>query len=215
MYNKLRDYIDGIFVEAPQTLKTVEAKEEFLQNLTDKYQDLLAEGKSEEAAFNIAVASIGDVSPLVRELQGRPQQVAQMNAEDQGRQQRRAIVMSIAIALYILCVVPLFLLQDEAGLILMFIMVAIATSLVIFNGMTKTRNDLEQDTMMDEFQEWRGQNSRKHQVYKSVSSAVWSLGLVAYFLVSFTTGAWGITWIIFLIIGAVNAIIKAIVDLSK
>lgn len=46
----------------------MELKEEILQNLIDKYHDLLAEGKSPEAAFNISVASVGDVDELLSSL---------------------------------------------------------------------------------------------------------------------------------------------------
>jgi len=38
---------------------------------------------------------------------------------------------------------------------------------------------------------------------------------MAYFLLSFFTGAWHITWLIFPVIGAVNGIIKAGFDLSR
>ena len=61
MYDKLREYIESLFKDAPDTVKTVELKEEMLQNLYEKYNDLLAEGRSEQAAFNIAVAGVGDV----------------------------------------------------------------------------------------------------------------------------------------------------------
>lgn len=44
-------------------------KEEILTNLLDKYHDLLEEGKSQEAAYSIAVASIGDMQELLAELQ--------------------------------------------------------------------------------------------------------------------------------------------------
>ena len=40
-----------------------------MQNLYDKYDDLLREGKTEEAAYNIAVAGVGDISPLLEELE--------------------------------------------------------------------------------------------------------------------------------------------------
>lgn len=63
MQDKLRAFIDTLFEDAPAGKKVVELKEEMLQNLNDKYSDLLSEGKSEEAAYNLAVASVGDVSP--------------------------------------------------------------------------------------------------------------------------------------------------------
>ena len=61
MNEKLRHYIDDLFANAPSTVRAVELKEEMYQNLMDKYNDLINEGKSEESAYNIAVASIGDV----------------------------------------------------------------------------------------------------------------------------------------------------------
>ena len=49
MENKLRAYMDHLFQDVPNTKKAVEVKEEILQNIVDKYHDLVAEGKSEEA----------------------------------------------------------------------------------------------------------------------------------------------------------------------
>ena len=46
MNDKLRSYINTLFQDAPQTKKTVELKEEMLQNLTDKYNDLVAAGQN-------------------------------------------------------------------------------------------------------------------------------------------------------------------------
>ena len=36
MYDKLREYIESLFKDAPDTVKTVELKEEMLQNLYEK-----------------------------------------------------------------------------------------------------------------------------------------------------------------------------------
>ena len=68
MENKLRAYMDHLFQDVPNTKKAVEVKEEILQNIVDKYHDLVAEGKSEEAAYNIAIASIGDLDELLASL---------------------------------------------------------------------------------------------------------------------------------------------------
>lgn len=46
MENKLRAYMDHLFQDVPNTKKAVEVKEEILQNIVDKYHDLVAEGKS-------------------------------------------------------------------------------------------------------------------------------------------------------------------------
>ena len=65
MNDKLREHIEGLFRGAPQTRQIVEFKEEILQNTIDRYNDLLSEGKSEQAAYNIAIAGIGDVRSII------------------------------------------------------------------------------------------------------------------------------------------------------
>ena len=42
MENKLRAYMDHLFQDVPNTKKAVEVKEEILQNIVDKYHDLVA-----------------------------------------------------------------------------------------------------------------------------------------------------------------------------
>lgn len=215
MNNRLREYIDNLFATAPSTMKAVEVKEEILQNLTDKYNDLIAEGKSEDVAFNIAVASIGDVSDLIRELQGLPQQYTKMIEENEKQRQRSALLTAIAIGFYIMSPVPVIMIQNEIGVVLLFVFIAVATGILVFNGITKSKGQPVPDTMVEEFKEWRERNNGKNQLQKSVLSAIWAVGVVIYFLVSFSTGAWYITWVIFLIIAAVEGIVKALFDMSK
>jgi hypothetical protein len=215
MNNRLREYIDNLFATAPSNAKAVEVKEEILQNLTDKYNDLIAEGKSEDVAFNIAVASIGDVSDLIRELQGLPQQYTKMAEVNEKQKQRTALLTAIAIGFYIMSPVPIIMLQNEIGVVFLFVFIAIATGILVFNGITKSKSQPVPDTMVEEFKEWRERNSGKNQLQKSVLSAIWAVGVVIYFLISFSTGAWYITWVIFLIIAAVEGIVKALFDMSK
>lgn len=215
MNNRLREYIDNLFATAPSNRKTVEVKEEILQNLTDKYNDLIAQGKDEDVAFNIAVASIGDVSDLIRELQGLPRHYEQMAEENERRRSKSAAITAIAIAMYICSPAPVILIQNEIGVVMLFVIVAAATALLIFNGVNKSKNQPVPDTMVEEFKEWRERNTGKNQLLKAVTSAVFAVGLVIYFLLSFTTGAWHLTWLVFPIIGAINGIVKALFDLAK
>lgn len=82
MENKLRAYMDHLFQDVPNTKKAVEVKEEILQNIVDKYHDLVAEGKSEEAAYNIAIASIGDLDELLASLKDSSQMPNQIDPEN-------------------------------------------------------------------------------------------------------------------------------------
>lgn len=215
MIHKLREYIDMLFAQAPATKKTVEVKEEILQNLTDKYNDLIAEGKSEEAAYNIAIASIGDIHELIRELKGTPVYEKVQAEEYEQDKQRRAAVTAGAVALYILSVLPFMLFGGVAGPVLFFLMVAAATGLLIYNNMTKPRYMKTDDTLAEEFKEWRQTSDNKRAVRRSVIGAVWAIAAAVYFLVSFATMRWWITWVIFFIALAVTFIIRAAFDLKK
>ena len=50
---------------------------------------------------------------------------------------------------------------------------------------------------------------------KSIKTIINLVGLVVYFLLSFTTGMWTITWLVFPIIAAVWELTKAILDLKE
>ena len=50
---------------------------------------------------------------------------------------------------------------------------------------------------------------------KLVIECIDIISLVVYFFVSFTTGAWHSTWIIFLIAAAVNTIVKLLFSFNK
>lgn len=209
MNEKLREHIDTLFQGAPQTPNIVELKEEMLQNLTDKYQDLIAEGKSEEAAFNIAVASIGDVSGLIRDAQ------AELPQESEKDAQKSSLLLSGAIALYILSVVPLFLLQNEIGLVLMFVLAAVATAAIIYRGQMRRRYAKPDGTVVGEFRAWQESGDNKRQAEKAIEGCIWLVATCAYFALSFLTGAWHITWLVFLITAAINTAIQGVFDLKR
>ena len=56
---------------------------------------------------------------------------------------------------------------------------------------------------------------RNNRLKKSVNSMIWAIGLALYFIISFATMAWYITWLIFPIIGAVQGLVRAILDLKE
>ena len=209
MNEKLRCYIDDLFANAPSTVRAVELKEELFQNLTDKYNDLIAEGKSEEAAYNIAIASIGDVDSLISGLSGTK------SVETQASKKRSGIFVSIAIALYILSPVPVIWIQNEAGVVLLFLFVAVATALLIYNGVTREKYVKTDDTMVEDFKEWKHHGSQKNKAVDAIVGSFWLIAVCVYIVVSFMTGAWHITWIIFLIAAAIASMIRGLFMLKQ
>lgn len=68
MKDKIREEIEALFQGAPDTQEARELKEEMTSNAEEKYSDLLARGFSEEQAYTMVMASIGDVKELLEEL---------------------------------------------------------------------------------------------------------------------------------------------------
>lgn len=219
MNEKLRNYIEFLFEDAPKTKEVIELKEEMLQNLIDKYNDLVSEGKTSEAAYNIATASIGDVNDLIAQLKNRPTYQQGFEKEMLASKKRSALFTSIAVMLYIMSVIPVMLLGEIGtgilGVVLMFILIAIATGLIVYNSMSKPKYLKKDQTVVEEFKEWKANSIEKNALYKSICGAMWSIIVVIYFIISFMTMAWHITWIIFLIGSAIQGIIHAIFELRK
>ncbi len=220
MNEKLRAYVEKLFKDAPKTIQIVELKEEILQNTLDRYNDLLAEGKSEEAAYNISVAGIGDVSSLIDSLTAPVASSGYTREEIAANGKKRSLLLSAAVALYILCVVPPVIFDEidglePLGIVLMFVMAAAATSIVIYREGIKLRYNKSAGTVVEDFKEWNRDTKERKSVLSAVNGAVWVLTLIIYLTVSFLSGAWFITWLIFFIGGAVTNIIKAIFDLTR
>lgn len=72
MREKLKFYIDFLFAGAPNTRTVADTKAEILQNTLDKYDDLVAQGKSPEAAYSLAVSGIGDLGKFSPGILRRP-----------------------------------------------------------------------------------------------------------------------------------------------
>ena len=55
----------------------------------------------------------------------------------------------------------------------------------------------------------------QQELRKSVSSLISAVGIALYFILSFVTRAWHVTWVVFPIIGAVQGLARAILDLME
>jgi len=222
MEDNIRKYVDELFAETAPTRKAVELKEEMIQNLHDKYNDLISEGKTQEAAYNIAVAGIGDISALLAELEADVVPQAQEIRESEEARRTSAMLTSIAVVIYILSILPPIILAltsnryvASIGVPVMFVMVAIATGILVYINMTKPRYSRGSDTIVEEFREWQSDTQHHKALRRAISSALWAIVAALYFIISFWTFAWHITWIIFLLGAAAEAIINVFYTLKK
>lgn len=126
----------------------------------------------------------------------------EVNAEEK---KKAALLLAVAIMLYIISVVPPILIDDAAGSALMFVMVAVATGIIVYRSILNSRNKSEEET-----EPKQPENSK----LKAVKNSVRALSVVLFFVISFLSGAWYITWLVFPITVAINNIIEACFDLK-
>ena len=69
MREKIRVYVKALFSDAAPTIRNADVQQEILQHTLDRYDDLIAAGKSEQEAYDEAVGGIGDVSELYEHKQ--------------------------------------------------------------------------------------------------------------------------------------------------
>jgi hypothetical protein len=213
MNDKLRSYIDSLFMDAPNTKKTYELKEELLSNLNAKYDDLIGQGVPEAEAYKTAIAGIGDVTELISALKrDNVLDYTSMQAE----RRKSAILTSVAVGLYILSVAILILFSqvfsEEIGIISMFVMDAIATSMLVYNGIAHGSYKKADDSIVEEFKEWKSVHTKNQYLKKTISSILWPLIVVFYFFISFFFDAWAYSWIVFILGVALNQIVSAVID---
>lgn len=164
--------------------------------------------KTPEAAYRLAIMGIGDINEILGRAPGAAPLPAPAVKQEEHDTPAKKLLRAIAIGLYILCPIPLFVLGSAfgmgiTGLCGTLTLVAVATVLIILGAKKETENaDVEPGTPQS-------------ALAKSINGLIWAIGLAIYFIVSFLTGAWYITWVIFPIIAAVQGLVKAILDLKE
>ena len=131
MRENLKSYIDLLFAGAPHA---TDIKQEILQNTLDRYDDLIDQGKTPEAAYQLAISGIGDINEILGTCTPEvPVSTSVTSDETQKKPVWKKVLTAVGICLYILCPIPLFILQNELGLCGLLTIVAVATALMIIS----------------------------------------------------------------------------------
>ena len=64
----IRNYLETMFMNLPNTPEVLRAKEELWQMMEDKYTELKNEGKSENEAVGTVISEFGNLDELAEEL---------------------------------------------------------------------------------------------------------------------------------------------------
>lgn len=202
MREQLEQYVNLLFAGTPDS---EDMQQEILQNTLDRYDDLLAQGKSPEAAYRLAISGIGDVNELLGASSPAPAETE--NVDYRGRpvpSAKKKAMQAVAIGMYICCVVPVIALSNVGegilGVCMMFLLIAAATVLMVLSA--DKSEEKKESVILD-------------PVRKSVQNILSTVALVLFLGLSFVTQAWHITWLVFPIMGAVRGIVFACMDLKE
>ncbi len=198
MREQLIQYVELLFAGARDC---EDIKQEILQNTLDRYDDLVSDGKVPEAAYRLAISGIGDINEILgTKSQATPVQTGAASQFDDEDTKAKKWMRAIAVGLYILCPLPLIVLDelfdmDILGLCGLLGMVAVATVLIILGAKKEEKNP---------------EKPSRSPLQKSISGLIWAVGLALYFILSFATNAWNLTWIIFLMLAALDRFVDLI-----
>lgn len=200
MREQLIQYVELLFAGARDC---EDIKQEILLNTLDRYDDLVASGKVPEAAYRLAIAGIGDINEILGTTVPPVAALNPAEKSDGGDNFAKKILRATAVGLYIISILPLIILcelgMEILGLCGTLAIVAVATVMIMLGAKKEKPAEQEKD------------EEPQSELSKSLIGLIWALGLGVYFLVSFTTGAWHMTWVIFPILGALDSLVSAII----
>ena len=218
MNKKLTNYVNGLFSDYPNSKKARELKEEILSNLTEHFQDAINNGASENEAYTEAISKLGNIDELLQSIMPDKDLAEKINAF----KAKKAKITAIAVMLYIIGTAIFIGIPGVAalthssnialcgilGLITLLIFVAIATALLIFVNMSAPQEILPY--IAEKEDNWIDKTTKNGALIGMINDICPIIILVAYFIISFTTRAWQITWVIFLLNPVITAILKII-----
>ena len=217
MKERLRTFMDELLKDVPKSRKVLELKEELIGNMEERYEDLMGQGYREEDAYQCALDSAGDVRELFREFT-EPLDTAERKEEDFTVRRKRSLLNAVSVSLYIVGFAVWMIIvaigygvsstgevdvvYGLTGFIVMLIFTAVATGMRVYcSGLYGKYQKYEKkdDTIVEEFKEWKSGTDRSREMRKAIDSVIWLLATILYFVISFGTMAWYITWVIWLI----------------
>lgn len=218
MNENLRAHVEKLFEQAPKTRRAVELKEELLANLTDRYNDLLSRGVGEENAFKTVADSIGDVDELIKSL--KETDVMDYNQILKERKKTaRVVTTAIGLILFsvILMVTSVAALHADPIIMngIMLLIFLGATCMLVYHFMSRPKYVKADDTIVEEFKEWKSKAAQDEKIRKSIYSILWTSTVAAYFLFSFLFRIWAYSWILFIIAAVISRIITLSFQLKE
>lgn len=146
----IRNYLEAMFANLPNTEEVLKAKDELWQMMEDNYEELIAQGKTENEAVGTVIAEFGNLNDLELNLghedAGAVAEIVQNIEKDDKRlinieeakayiecNGKRALYVGLGVLLCIACPIGPIMVGD-LGVILLLLMIAGAVILFVTGG---------------------------------------------------------------------------------
>ena len=201
----LKNYLENMFINLPVTPEVLRAKQELAQMMEDKYNELKAEGRTENEAIGIVISEFGNLSELAEDLginDAVRAQESEMDMQPEGMhvtsqmaeayladKAKSAFRIGIGVMLCIFSVIgpilaaaveggPAFGAVLPIGMAAMFIMIGCAVGLFVYSGMKDSVwKELERGPLQMDFSTVEYIKSRK-QAYHPTHTMFITIGVV-------------------------------------
>ncbi len=215
-YNEhIKNYIDNIFENVELSKKAIELRDELYFNMNEKYTDLLREGCTESEASEIVINGVGDISALLKPLK---------KPETKGKYQKLIPIVPMLVVVAYISISFYTGAWAYTWILFLFIPVIIS-GINVYDEISKldSENNINFGDIknINKYVDHRSNDSHLkntyytckpsidyNKVYKNLSIMIWSGQVPIYFIISFLTGAWNITWIIYIITPILQYLLK-------
>lgn len=219
--NAIQNYINALFSSLPKTPNVLRMQAEMLENLEEKYQDLLRAGKSEDEAVGIVLAGIGTVDELKAGL-GIDEEPQEAPADDHSAflAERAAFQKKFAAAIaagVVLCICAIiaggvadaFLNNDGITCAVFFGPIAFAVAIFVFFGIRLSWYDQQYQAICGDRPQF-SDDKKGPTLSGVVSSILFPLAAMFYLYIGFRHHLWHPGWIIFPVCGIIVGGLEAV-----
>ena len=155
----IKSYLEAMFANMPNTPEVKKAKDELFSMMEDKYNELIAEGVSENTAVGTVISEFGNLDELAESL-GLEKEVEEVHEREQeisrrfvsmeevndfiASRKKSGLFVGLGVMLCIVSVCGPIITDeiyysgnaDKYGVLAMFMCIAVAVGLFVFNGLT-------------------------------------------------------------------------------
>lgn len=191
----IKNYLETMFVNLPNTQKVQKAKYELWQMMEDKYTELKRDGKSENEAIGIVISEFGNLDELSQDL-GIENYIQNENLtvgkiisletvkEFLREKAKTAYMIALGVFFCIISPVGVMLGSDISeraeivGLIYMFVVIAIAVGLFVFSGIMMDKWKFMKNEVCNIAFETTNYVHEKNEEYRINYATIMTIGVV-------------------------------------